>query len=115
MFPILFSFKTNILGAELVGPSKRVLIGSIVSALYPVGEILTAGVAYGFKAFRPTVLALYAPSLFFPILFFCLPDSVRWLLAEGKNSEAKRILKRAAKVNGKTISDETLNDLTIND
>lgn len=103
------------LGVELVGPGKRVLIGSIVSCLYPIGEVLTAGVAWCFKSFRPTIFALYVPALAFPLLFFFLPDSVRWLLTEGRIDEAKKILRKAAKVNGRTLTEDVLNNMKVQD
>lgn len=34
-----------------------------------------------------------------------LPESARWLLAQGRKEEAKKELLRAARVNGRTVPD----------
>lgn len=100
---------------ELVGTNKRDIMGSLMSCLLPIGEIITGSVAWCFRSFRPLLLTLHTPILIFPLLFFVLPESVRWLLAKGRFDDAKRILRRAAKVNGKTLTDEDLDKLTIVD
>lgn len=42
----------NFPGVELVGPKKRVLVGSIVSSCYAVGEVMAAGSAWIFQSWR---------------------------------------------------------------
>lgn len=56
---------------------------------------------------------MYAPALAFPLLFFVLPESIRWLLTEGRFEDAKKVLRKVAKVNGRTLTEETLNKLTV--
>jgi hypothetical protein len=34
-----------------------------------------------------------------------LPESVRWLQSQGRTAEVKTIILKAAKINGKTLSD----------
>jgi MFS transporter, OCT family, solute carrier family 22 (organic cation transporter), member 4/5 len=52
------------------------------------------------------------------IYYWIVPESVRWLLAKNKNRQAVQIIKTAAKVNGKVLSENTLkmlNDLERNE
>ena len=41
-------------------------------------------------------------------LGFLLPESPRWLIAKGKSKQAKKLMKKAAKMNGKTIPKELI-------
>lgn len=42
----------NIAGAELVGPSKRVLSAALISSCYTFGEVFVALVSWYFKSWR---------------------------------------------------------------
>ncbi len=42
-----------------------------------------------------------------------IPESARWLLAMGRKEESVQILKKAAKVNGVLLSEETLESLEV--
>lgn len=42
-----------------------------------------------------------------------MPDSVRWLLAKGRTEDAVSVLNKAAKINGKSISPNALEKLTL--
>lgn len=57
------------------------------------------------------LLIIYVPA-FLTISYICvLPRSVRWLLAKNRNQEAKKILLKAAKINGTTLTTESLKQL----
>ncbi|XP_018334392.1 organic cation transporter protein isoform X3 [Agrilus planipennis] len=61
--------------------------------------------------FRPLILILYSPILLTVFYYWLIPESVRWLLSQKRYDDAKAILRKAATVNGRTISDETLEKL----
>ena len=42
------------------------------------------------------------------LLWFFIPESPRWLIAKGRYEEAKKIITKGAKVNGKTIPQEMM-------
>ncbi|XP_018334391.1 organic cation transporter protein isoform X2 [Agrilus planipennis] len=105
-YPISF-----ILAVELVGPSKRVFTGTLICSSFAIGEILTASVAWAVQSWRPLILILYSPILLTVFYYWLIPESVRWLLSQKRYDDAKAILRKAATVNGRTISDETLEKL----
>ena len=44
-----------------------------------------------------------------------IPESTRWLISQNRISEAKTLIKIAAKANKKTITDDQLHNLLISD
>lgn len=64
-----------------------------------------------FLFYRPLIQILYSLPLLLLSYFWLTPESVRWLLSQKRYTEAITILKKAAKVNGKTISEENLSKL----
>ncbi|KAK4883414.1 hypothetical protein RN001_006733 [Aquatica leii] len=100
-----------ILGVELVGPKKRVLVGLLVSISYEVGGILEGGLAWYVQSWRTLIRILYAFHLIVILYYWLIPESVRWLLSKKRFSEAQDILHNVAIVNGKQISKENLKKL----
>ncbi|XP_063909141.1 solute carrier family 22 member 3-like isoform X1 [Zophobas morio] len=102
-----------IMGVELVGPKKRVLLGTLISSCHALGEIFAAGSAWVFKAWRPVIYILYGPPMLLFFYFWVVPESVRWYLSKGRFEEAKQVLRRMAQVNGKTITENMLDKLVV--
>ena len=91
-------FEMNI---ELVGPSMRTLAG-IICWFFETGGLLAA---LGFAFIVPDnwrlLQTLYSvPAFLFLAYIWVAPESIRWLVANGKNDEARRLIKRAARRNG---------------
>lgn len=63
--------------------------------------------------FRHLLRVLYTPGLFVFLYFWLVPESVRWLLITGRVDSAVSVLKRIAKVNGKTLSDKSIEMLKL--
>lgn len=102
-----------IIGVELVSPSKRVLAGTLLSSCYAVGEVFAAGTAWIFQDWKSIIYVLYSPPLVLLAYFWLIPESIRWNLSRGNSEEAINTLKRAAEVNGKTISSNFLEKLSL--
>ncbi|CRK94736.1 CLUMA_CG008236, isoform A, partial [Clunio marinus] len=97
-----------IIGLELVTPRLRTLTGTFLNCFYAFGEIYLGLIAMWFKNYRMILLFSYVPG-FFTISFICLlPQSIRWLITKGLNEEAKKILIKAAKQNGSSLSENSL-------
>ncbi|XP_065360856.1 organic cation transporter protein isoform X2 [Calliphora vicina] len=102
-----------IVGIELVGPKRRVIACSLITIFYAIGEMLLAIFAKYYPNWRVLLRIMYIPALSLVVYFWILPESVRWLLSQSREDEAKNILKRAAKVNKRKLSDHSLDKLML--
>ncbi|KAH8270396.1 hypothetical protein KR018_009667 [Drosophila ironensis] len=102
-----------VIGIELVGPRRRVLACSVITVFYAVGEVALAMFAKAFPDWRVLLRITYMPSLILLAYFWILPESVRWLLSQGKEERAKDILRRAARVNKRKLSESMLDKLVL--
>lgn len=102
-----------IVGIELVGPKRRVIACSLITIFYAIGEMLLAIFAKYFPDWRILLRIMYAPALCLFLYFWILPESVRWLLSQKREDEAKNILKKAAKVNKRKLSEHSLDKLIL--
>lgn len=67
------------------------------------------------STFRSMLQLVYLPTLFLLSYFWITPESIRWNLAKGRIREAQDILRKAASINGKVISEHALEKLSIQD
>ncbi|XP_048826930.1 solute carrier family 22 member 13b [Brienomyrus brachyistius] len=104
---------TFVLGAEWCGVSKRTFCTIMPHACFAVGLMVLSGIAYGIRDWRTLQLVLSAPVLALGIYFWILPESVRWLLTQGKRKQAKKLIMKAAKVNKKEIPESLLDKIEV--
>ncbi|KAG6440867.1 hypothetical protein O3G_MSEX001477 [Manduca sexta] len=101
-----------ILALEMVGLNRRVLGGNIISCTFAIGQVVVALAAWAVPYWRTLTLVIYAPSILFILYCFLIEESVRWLLSKGKKKEAARIIFKAAAINKKKLSPESVKILT---
>lgn len=106
LFPTAF-----LLAIELVGPKRRVAAATIITIFYSLGEALLGVLAGQFQNWRVLLRVLYIPAAVHIFFLILLPESVRWLLSQGREDQATKILRRAARINGRVISDSSLQKL----
>ncbi|KAM9313501.1 organic cation/carnitine transporter 2-like [Gastrophryne carolinensis] len=93
-----------ILGAEILGKSVRIIFSTLgVCIFYAVGYMLLPLIAFFIRDWRMLLLALSIPGLFCIPLWWIIPESPRWLLSQGRVTEAEHIIRKAAKKNRKTV------------
>lgn len=102
-----------IVGIELVGPKRRVIACSLITIFYAIGEMVLALCAKFYPNWRILLRIMYIPALLLVMYFWILPESVRWLLSQNREDDAKKILKRAAKVNKRKLSEHSLDKLIL--
>ncbi|XP_047990560.1 organic cation transporter protein-like [Leguminivora glycinivorella] len=101
-----------VLAVEYVGPKYRMFTGATISTSLAVGEILIGFMAWLQPYWRHLILILYMPEFIFITYIWIAPESVRWLISKGRYEEALTILEKAAKTNGKVLSEKTLKEFS---
>lgn len=94
-----------------MGPKYRVIAGAMLNTFFAVGQVIMGLIAWGVPAWRPLTLALYIPQLFTLAFFWVMPESVRWLMSKGRYEESEALLKEAARLNRKQLSEKSLDAL----
>lgn len=100
---------------EMIGVEKRVLAGSCLSGSYAVGQLILALLAWLIPYWRTLTIVIYAPSILFLSYYFCLEESVRWLLSRGRKRQAANVIFRGAAMNGRRLPTETITYLNTPD
>ena len=96
-----------VLASEFIGPSWQSLTGNGQAAIFALGGVLLTPVSLLLPSWRALAAASALPCVCFLLIFLLLvPESPRWLLANGKDMEASAILVEIGRVNGTVSPDE---------
>ena len=102
--------------SEFVTPSYRTLSANMFQCMFCISQILLDAIAFYERKWRRLQLYTTFPSIIPLIIFFFIPESPRFLLANRRKDEAVRVLQKVGKYNGKSPtslflkSSDTLND-----
>ncbi|XP_038588355.1 solute carrier family 22 member 7-like isoform X2 [Micropterus salmoides] len=112
------SINSVVLTIEWVDTSHRSFIGVIGGLAWSVGNMLLAGFAFLVNDWRTLIMTVTAPLGFAVLTWWWIPESARWLLANGKVERAQFYLEKCAKFNkGQKLSSklkaETLSNIEI--
>ncbi|XP_045499393.1 organic cation transporter protein-like [Colias croceus] len=102
-----------ILMMEIVGPKYRVAAGATMNTFYAVGQVTLGFIVWALPNWRKLTLAIYIPQFVTISYFWILSESIRWYLSKGRYADAEEILKKAAKVNGRELSEKSLEALRL--
>jgi len=94
-----------VLVVEHVGARFTSLIGVAIEIPFALGQGVLGLEAYFVRDWRVLQILAHLPLLGLAGLYFIVPESVRWLLANGKGAEAKEIIQEAARTNKVSIPD----------
>nr|XP_061809914.1 solute carrier family 22 member 13-like [Nerophis lumbriciformis] len=103
-----------VIGGEWCESSKFAFCSIISHSFYSIGLVILAGLAYLIPNWRILQLVLYSPLLLvLAFLFWLVPESARWLMTQGRKEEAVKEVCRAAKVNGREVSQALLDKMEL--
>ncbi|XP_026634317.1 solute carrier family 22 member 21 isoform X1 [Microtus ochrogaster] len=90
-----------VLGTEILSKSIRIIFATLgVCIFFAFGFMVLPLFAYFIRDWRMLLLALTLPGVLCGLLWWCIPESPRWLISQGRIKEAEVIIRRAAKING---------------
>ncbi|KAE8281020.1 Solute carrier family 22 member 7 Organic anion transporter 2 [Larimichthys crocea] len=93
------SINSIVLSIEWVDTSHRSFIGVIGSLAWSAGNMLLAGFAFLVNDWRTLIMTVTAPLGFAVLTWWWIPESARWLLANGKVEQAQFYLEQCSKFN----------------
>ncbi|XP_038048377.1 organic cation transporter protein-like [Patiria miniata] len=102
---------TYIISSEIVGPSKRVLVGTVAAIFASIGYVILSMLAYFIRDWRHLQLAISLPYVVAFLLVLVVPESPRWLISKGRFKEAEKIITKIAKVNGTKVPENLFESL----
>uniref|UniRef100_A0A8B9VZ35 Solute carrier family 22 member 7 n=1 Tax=Anas zonorhyncha TaxID=75864 RepID=A0A8B9VZ35_9AVES len=88
------------LGMEWVDIEHRTFSGVLTSIFWSIGNMLLALTAYLVREWHWLLVAVTGPCLLSIIYLWWVPESARWLIANGKVKQAHKHLLRCARMNG---------------
>ncbi|NXT89766.1 S22A7 protein, partial [Anhinga rufa] len=89
------------LGMEWVDIQHRTFSGILTSIFWSIGNMLLAMVAYLVREWHWLLVAVTGPCLLSIVCLWWVPESARWLIANGKVKQAHRDVLRCARMNGR--------------
>lgn len=92
-----------VLVVELVSGKWRTITGILNILPVPISYILMAVIAYFVRDWRTLQLAITLPWLCMLPIWYCMPESPRWLLAQGRLNDLYALVERAAELNQRTL------------
>ncbi|XP_051902140.1 solute carrier family 22 member 5-like isoform X2 [Hippocampus zosterae] len=110
MFCIMFLFvgasqisiyiSAFVLGTEVLSKTLRVMFTTLGAFLfYGIGYMILPWIAYSIREWRTLLAVLAATSVVYVPLWWFIPESPRWLITQGRVTEAEAIVRDAARKN----------------
>ncbi|GAA6214768.1 uncharacterized protein LOC108896475 [Lates japonicus] len=109
---------SSVLSVEWVDVEHRKLVGVIDSLSWTFGNTGFAAIAYFVNDWRWLIVSVTSPLILAIVTWRWMPESARWLIANGKLEQAQVYLKKCATMNGTeelihTLKTETLATIVV--
>ncbi|XP_029915678.1 solute carrier family 22 member 7-like [Myripristis murdjan] len=102
-----------VLNIEWFDVEHRTFSGVLISLDWTLGNCILAGIAYFVNEWRMLILAVTSPLVLSIIAWRWLPESARWLLANGKEDKAHFYISQCAKMNNTSKCLENITPRTL--
>ena len=101
-----FILATFVLANELVGASKRSLMGVVMGVSFALFIVIISFIAYQIQHWRDLTIAISVLGLPLLVVNLYIPESPRWLLSKNRKKDAIKVLEVIAAGNGKVLTDK---------
>ena len=81
-------------------------LANLFAVANALGEVVPSMIALALRDWKEFTAAVSGVIAVSAIVWFFLPESPRWLIAEGKTEEARRVIQNAAKINKVKLSQD---------
>lgn len=95
-----------VLLVEMTVVKYRPICAGIFEVCWAVGNLWMTSLAWAIQDWRKIQLALCLPSLITLFYIIFVPESIRWLVNQGKNEQAEHHARRIARFNKKELPNE---------
>ncbi|XP_040001388.1 solute carrier family 22 member 7-like [Xiphias gladius] len=107
---------SSVLGVEWVDVEHRKMVGVVDSLSWTFGNTAFAAIAYFVTDWRWLIVSVTSPLILAIVTWRWMPESARWLIANGKLEQAQMYLKKCAMMNRTedlihTLKTETLSTI----
>ncbi|XP_051796339.1 solute carrier family 22 member 13-like [Acanthochromis polyacanthus] len=111
---VSMTMNVSVLAMEWTGPSKAALCTMLIIGFFGIGQMLLSGIAYLIHNWRILQMVLFSPLIILLVVnYWFLPESARWLLTHGRKEKAQKELQRAARINGRKLPEDLLDQINM--
>lgn len=88
---------------EITTPEKKIMLSLCTAFGWTLGTLIYALESYLIRDWFTLQLVSFAPAVLVFLLWFLIPESIRWLVNKNRTEEAQKVLEAIAKENGAAL------------